>query len=85
MMPLFTLLLIELIRVGGTAKDKDLYENLKKIVSAMNGEISYSTFNKTLMVLEIRGYVRVESIRRGTRMVYLIKKPSEEVSESPKA
>ncbi|OYT31348.1 MAG: hypothetical protein B6U94_03315 [Thermofilum sp. ex4484_79] len=67
-------ILAELIRLNGMSRDKNLYESLKKIYSSMDRDISLSQYNKALMKLEIRGYIRVESIKRGSRMVYLVKK-----------
>ena len=73
MLPKTTIILAELIRVKGVSKDRDLYDSIKKILSSFNNDISYSEFNKALMALEIRGFIRVESIRKGTRMIYLVK------------
>ncbi len=71
-------ILAELIRMNGMARDKDLYESLKKIYEGINKEFSLSIYNKALMKLEIRGFIRVESIKRGSRMVYLVKNLNEE-------
>ncbi|RLE59242.1 MAG: hypothetical protein DRJ35_06175 [Thermoprotei archaeon] len=66
-------LLTELKRKGGTAKDKELYENVKKLLEHSNGDISFSEFNKLLMILEVRGFIKVDHIKKNLRMVYLIK------------
>lgn len=66
-------LLTELKRKGGSAKDKELYENVKKLLEHSNGDISFSEFNKLLMILEVRGFIKVDHIKKNLRMVYLIK------------
>jgi len=71
-------ILAELIRFNGMARDKDLYESLKKVYYGMNKEFSISMYNKALMKLEIRGFIRVESIKKGSRMVYLVKTLTED-------
>ena len=75
MLPLTILVMSELKRMGGTAKDRDLFENVRKLCEALNGQdLSFSRFNKVLMSLELKGFVRVESIKRGYRMVYLVER-----------
>ena len=66
-------LLTELKRKGGSAKDRELYENVKKLVEYRNGDLSFKEFNKILMLLEVRGFIRVDSIKKNLRMVYLTK------------
>jgi len=73
MFPLEALILAELARLKGIARDKELFENVRKLVSSFNEEVSVTQFKKALMTLEIRGYIRVESVKRDTRMVYLVR------------
>lgn len=49
---------------GGTMKDKDLYEILRR-----KYEITYSDFLKYLMVLEIRGLMTVSTSKEDIRVV----------------
>ena len=63
---LFSSILEYLASKGGSEQDKKLYQYVRKKA----GDISLSEFNKALMVLELRGLVRVESLRKGLRMVY---------------
>lgn len=51
---------------GGTVKDRELYEVLRK-----KYEISYPDFLRYLMMLEIRGYVTVSSTKEDVRVVSL--------------
>ena len=66
-------LLTELKRQGGKVRDRELYENVKKLIEQSGGDISRTEFNKLLMMLEVRGYIRVEQIRKNSRMIYLAK------------
>ncbi len=69
-MPLYLTVLRELRRSGATT-DRDLYRAVK---SAYGVEISFSEFNRILMVLELRGLIAVEPLRKGLRMVRLLQK-----------
>lgn len=69
-MPLYLSVLREL-RKSGAVTDKELYRAVK---SAYGVEISFSEFNKALMVLELRGLIAVEPLRKGLRMVRLLQK-----------
>ncbi len=51
---------------GGTVKDKDLYDVLRK-----RYEITYSDFLKYLMILEIRGFITVSTAREDVKIVSL--------------
>ncbi len=73
MLPLLSVIVGELIRLKGTVKDKDLFKHVKDILSAYNGDVSLAQFNKAIMSLELRGIVRVESVKRGVRMIYLVR------------
>ncbi len=66
-------LLTELKRRGGSARDKELFEYVKKHLEYMGKDISKTEFVKALMTLEVRGFIRVEHIKKNTWMVYLVK------------
>ncbi len=71
MLPPTVIIILELKRRKGNARDKDLYEAVKQILSSMSGDISFSQFNKILMTLELRGLIRVEPLKKNVRGVYL--------------
>ena len=71
MLPPTVIIILELKRRKGSARDKDLYEAVKQILSSMSGDISFSQFNKILMTLELRGLIRVEPLKKNVRTVYL--------------
>ena len=73
MLPVTTVIVMELERRRGMAKDKELYEVVKQILSSFDADISFSQYNKALMSLELQGIVRVEPLRKNLRMVYLTK------------
>lgn len=73
MTPVAVILLSELSRLKGSATDRELYENVKKATEAVGIEISRNDFMKLLMTLELRGYIRVEGIKKNSRMVHLVK------------
>lgn len=63
------LTMLELLRLkGGTATDKDLYESVKTVY-----DVSYQEFIKTLMKLEINGYVRVGTAKEGSLIIELVR------------
>jgi len=66
----------ELIRARGTLIDKELYENVRNALNTFDMDISRKDFNKLLMTLELRGYIRVEGIKKEARIVHLVKVPS---------
>lgn len=72
MLPPTVIIILELKRRKGSARDKDLYEAVKQILSSMSGDISFSQFNKMLMTLELRGLIRVEPLKKNVRTVYLM-------------
>ena len=75
MIPVSAIVISELMRCRGSQLDRELYENVRKVVEAFGIELSRSEFNKILMTLELRGYVRVEAVKRESRIVYLVKTP----------
>ena len=70
MLPLYLTVLRELKRSGPTT-DRDLYRAVK---SACGTDISFSEFNRVLMVLELRGLIAVEPLKKGLRMVRLLER-----------
>lgn len=52
---------------GGTMKDRDLYEILRR-----KYDISYSEFIKYLMVLEVRGFLTVAMPKEDTRVISVV-------------
>ena len=62
--------IISLLRkYGGTARDEEIYEALKKMF-----DMSYSEFQRKLMVLEIKGYISVSTRKDGGKIINLLKK-----------
>ncbi len=61
---------IEILRIlvlkGGIAKDRDIYEILRK-----DYDISYTSFLKTLLALELRGLITVRQQKENVRIVEL--------------
>ncbi len=61
---------IEILRIlvlkGGIAKDKDIYEILRKYY-----DISYTSFLKRLLALELRGLITVRQQKENVRIVEL--------------
>ncbi|QOJ78326.1 hypothetical protein IG193_06045 [Infirmifilum lucidum] len=67
------LILDELQRRGGQANEKELYESIARSLESKNGlEFTFKEFNRILLILEIRGFVRVSYIKKGLRAVQLI-------------
>ncbi len=54
---------------GGTMKDRDLYEILRR-----RYDMTYSDFLKYLMILEIRGFVTVSMPKEDIRVISIIKR-----------
>lgn len=65
-----------LLERGGAMKDKEIYEGLRKL-----HDISYGEFLRLLMILEINGYVHVETIGEDARAVNLNYRKIEEGSQ----
>ncbi|RLE66657.1 MAG: hypothetical protein DRJ38_01065 [Thermoprotei archaeon] len=68
MLPLHIVILRILKRSNGTATDKELFRAVKKILGE---DISRSQFNKMLMVLEVRGMIIVEPLKKDLKIVRL--------------
>ncbi len=68
MLPLHIVILRILKRSNGTATDKELFRAVKKV---LGDDISRSQFNKMLMVLEVRGMVIVEPLKKDLKIVRL--------------
>ena len=56
-------------RHGGTVRDEEIYEALKRIF-----DLSYSEFQRKLMVLEIKGYITVSTRKDGGKIVSLLRR-----------
>lgn len=63
------IILSELLRKS-MLTERELYESVKKIVEGMGGELPRNKFNKLLMTLELRGYLRVEGTKRIVQLVH---------------
>ncbi|BDB97075.1 MAG: hypothetical protein RRA45_04590 [Saccharolobus sp.] len=66
--PLYNIVL-EKIRKYSNIRDDDLFKEVK---NSVNYDISYNDFLKTLMALEIRGYISVSLIKENIRMITYI-------------
>lgn len=63
------LTVLEMLKIkGGSTTDKELFESIKTVY-----DVSYHEFVKTLMKLELNGYVRVATAKEGTLIIELIK------------
>ncbi|RLE78842.1 MAG: hypothetical protein DRJ51_06555 [Thermoprotei archaeon] len=62
-------ILEELERHGGAARDLEIYRVLRK-----RYDISTKEFYKALMILELRGLIYVETIKKNERLVQLLMK-----------
>lgn len=69
MLPLHIVILRILKRSDGTATDKELFRAVKKV---LGDNVSRSQFNKMLMVLEVRGMVIVEPLKKDLKIVRLV-------------
>jgi len=61
-------LIVELLgKSGGSSKDVELYSSLREL----RDDLSFRSFNKALMRLEVCGVVRVRNLSKGERIVEL--------------
>lgn len=67
--PLYTIIVEFLQGKRGAVIDTELFKALKKD----DGDLSFRTFNKTLMKLEIEGIIHVSSLTKNKRHVELVK------------
>ncbi len=67
--PLTHIILEKVRKLEGPIKDEDLYKDVQKSVDY---EVPFSDFLKSLMSLEIRGYISVSLIRENSRMITYI-------------
>ncbi|MCK4829815.1 hypothetical protein KA005_79560 [bacterium] len=67
-LPLHTVIL-ELLQRKGPATDQELFKMIKEVYS----DLSFSSYNKELMRLEIEGLIHVSALTKGKRRVELIK------------
>jgi hypothetical protein len=68
-LPLYTIIL-ELLERKGPSKDSELFNMIKEVYS----DLSFSSYNRELMRLEIKGLVLISALTKGKRRVELIKK-----------
>ncbi len=66
---IYNMIIDALQRRGGTAKDRDIYELLRS-----EYDVSYMEFLKALMVLELRGFVKVSLMKGDIRWIELLAK-----------
>ena len=69
-LPLYYLIVEELERRGGSARDDELYKAIKEKM-----DVSFSEFLKALMVLEMQGIIYVSVIKEDLRNVELLRSP----------
>jgi Fe2+ or Zn2+ uptake regulation protein len=67
--PIYEMLIEILQKKQGSITDVDIYDMLKQ----RHNDLSFITFNKTLMKLEIRGIVHVYNLTKNKRGVELLK------------
>lgn len=68
--PLTYVILERLRKLDRPIKDDDLYSEIKKDVDY---EVPFADFLKSLMSLEIRGYISVSLIKENSRMITYLK------------
>jgi len=68
MLPPYIALINELEKRRGVVKERELYNSLRD-----RYELSPKEFRRLLMVLELKGKIHVETIKREERIVYLIR------------
>lgn len=66
---IYNMIVDALHRRGGTAKDKDIYELIRS-----EFDLSYMEFLKALMVLELRGFIKVSLLKDDIRWIELLAK-----------
>lgn len=67
-----TIVILDVLRKSKrrVLSDKELYRKITSLFS--RDEISRRDFIKALMILEIKRMIHVESVRRGTKLIYLL-------------
>ncbi|ARM75992.1 hypothetical protein [Acidianus manzaensis] len=68
--PLTYAVLEKLRKIDRPIKDDDLYSEVKK---DLDYEVPFSDFLRSLMSLEIRGYISVSLIKENNRMITYLK------------
>ena len=71
--PVELIIVDTLRRKAGSAKDRELFEAVKKVVK----DLSYRDFNRALMRLELNGIVNISTIKKTIKNVVLIEKAKE--------
>ncbi|RLE48476.1 MAG: hypothetical protein DRJ31_07185 [Candidatus Methanomethylicota archaeon] len=68
------LIIVDILRrKAGSARDRELYEAVKKVVR----DLSYRDFNRALMKLELNGIVNTSTIKKTIKNVVLVEKAKE--------
>ncbi len=61
---------VELLeRKANIVKDQDLFNAIKTVIP----DVSFSEFNKALMNLEMDGIIEVDTMKRNTRVIRLVR------------
>ncbi len=66
--PVHTLIVELLEKSNGSSTDGELYSSLKEL----RKDLSFTSFNGTLMKLEVCGVIRVRNLSKGERIVELV-------------
>lgn len=74
MSEVYSLILHELRRSGGSLSEKELYELVTKHLQDFDLELSHKDFCKALLALETRGLVTVATLKKNMRVVKLVSK-----------
>ena len=68
--PLHTTIVELLYKKGGNSTDIEIYKDLENVVE----DLSFKTYNRNLMELELNGIIRVTSLTKNRRSIEVIKK-----------
>lgn len=72
MCEIYSVILYELKRNGGSMNEKELYEAVTKRLEDFEIELTPRDLNKALLVLEARGLITVAVLKKNMRMVKLL-------------
>lgn len=68
--PIHTTIVELLYKKGGNSTDKEIYKDLENMVD----DLSFKTYNRNLMELELNGIIRVTTLTKNRRNIEVIKK-----------
>lgn len=71
MCEIYSVILHELKRNGGSMSERELYDVVAKRLRDFDIELSLREFNKALLVLEARGFITVSVLKKNMRVVKL--------------